>query len=501
MTNPPEPWDYLIVTAANEHQAAAYDLQIRARREIGQLSQVREVLVAPDAGGRRIGSGGSTIQCIRDVLQHEGIPDEASIDLEAANAVLRLLRILIVHAGGDSRRLPAYSPCGKIFVPLPGHAPTLFDRLVPIFLALPAGPHGAGQIVIAAGDALILFDPTEAGFSRPGITALGVPVGPEEAARHGVFCPNPDSTVRLYLQKPKIAEQVQAGAIREDGRSVLDIGIMNLDAASATDLLRAFTTPAARAAILSHGIDLYREICCALGTEATFAHYAAAARSSGSKVEEPVLAELFDGLRRIPLNLETLRQCSFLHFGSSRQLISSGIELVTRDCGARPVDAMLVVANDVQPGVPINGTDSWVEGCRVFAPLTLHRRNVIVGADVMEPFELPEGACLDISSGQGRGGDHVWFIRYYGIDDTFKQPVAEGASFCGKLLADWLRSAGVQDAEIWSGDVPESERTLWNAQIFPAEKDAGAFPEWRWMLDVDRSTAGQKERFRAAAQL
>ena len=261
-------WDYLIVTAANDRQAAAYEWQIQLRREMGLLPQVRNVLVIADRDGRRIGSGGSTLECLSEVLRREPHPG-------GAETILRRLRILIVHAGGDSRRLPAYSPCGKIFIPLPGRThpnigSTLFDRLVPKFFALPAGAPGAGQVVVAAGDALIRFDPAAVDFGAPGITALAAPASPEEAARHGVLCPNPDGSVRLYLQKPDVPTQTAAGAIGADGRSVLDIGIMSLDAAAAARLLRAFRTPPARAAMLSHGIDLYREICCALGTEATF---------------------------------------------------------------------------------------------------------------------------------------------------------------------------------------------------------------------------------------
>ena len=122
-TIPPESpnrWDYLIVTAANKRQAAAYEAQIRLRREMGPLAQVLDFLVIPDRDGRRVGSGGSTLQCLGEVLRRESQPGEDLSDGQRAEAILRRLRILIVHAGGDSRRLPAYSPCGKIFIPLPG---------------------------------------------------------------------------------------------------------------------------------------------------------------------------------------------------------------------------------------------------------------------------------------------------------------------------------------------------------------------------------------------
>lgn len=507
MSNASESWDYLILTAANDDQAAAYEAQIRMRRERGQLNQVREILVAADPQGRRVGSGGSTVQCLLEVLRREAETGQSITDFKGAETVLRSLRILIVHAGGDSRRLPAYSQCGKIFVPLPGDSqsavpPTLFDRLVPAFLELPAGPPGEGQIAVASGDALILFDRSEVGSMRAGITALGSKVSPEEAARHGVFCPNADGSVRLYLQKPDIQRQEEAGAIGADGLSVLDIGVMSLDAGAAVRLLRCFCdarahaiewTPAAWQIVLTHGIDLYREICCALGTDATFDEYVDAVRSSGSKLEDSVLAGLFPELRNIPFHLQMLRQCSFLHFGSSSQLITSGEELVTLDTGVPPVSTLLTIGTEIESGGSIDGVDSWVEGCRVRAPLRLGGRNVVVGVDVFEPFELEAGACLDLSPGFNRDGRKIWFVRYYSVDDTFKH-----AKFCGRSLSAWLQAAGAADSEIWSGDIPESERTLWNARMFPAETEHEKYRCWQWMLDIDRATAEQKNSFLSA---
>ena len=505
-TIPPESpslWDYLIVTAANDRQAAAYESQIRLRREIGLLAQVRDFLVIPDRDGRRIGSGGSTLQCLGEVLRRESQPGDDLSDGRRAEAILSRLRILIVHAGGDSRRLPAYSPCGKIFIPLPGgtdpkiHS-TLFDRLVAVFLALPAGARGAGQVVIAAGDALIRFDPAAVHLGGPGITAIGAPTAPDEAARHGVLCPNADGSVRLYLQKPDVRAQTEAGAIGADGRAVLDIGIMSLDAGAAAKLLGAFRTPPARAAIPSHGIDLYREVCCALGTEATLAHYLRTARSSRSSLGEAVLASLFAELRPIPFNLRILDECSFLHFGSTSQLISSGLELVTQDLGAPPPTTILDINNDVQANGAIAGHEVWVEGCRLRAPLCLRRRTVLVGVDVLDPLELPAGACLDVSAGVNREGGKVWFIRCCAVDDTFKRSMPEGATFCGGRLADWLLAAGAPLSSIWDDETPERERTLWNARLFPAEEECGAFRRWLWMFDIASATPEQKLSFRSA---
>jgi len=177
--------------------------------------------------------------------------------------------------------------------------------------------------------------------------------------------------VRLYLQKPDVCAQNEAGAIGLDGRTVLDAGVMSFDGSAAARLLRAFRTPPAREAILSHGIDLYREVCCALGTEATLAHYVKTARGSGSTLDEALLASLFAELHQIPLHVQILDGCGFLHFGSTSQLISSGLELVAQDQGAPPATTILAIDDDVQANGGIDGREVWVEGCRLRAPLGL----------------------------------------------------------------------------------------------------------------------------------
>jgi fucokinase len=490
-----QPWNYLILTAANDDQATAYEAQIHLRRNTEALRGAGEALVVADPQGRRAGSGGSTIECLLEVLRREG-----ATGFSDAETILRRLRILIVHAGGDSRRLPAYSHCGKIFVPLPGDPPALFDRLVPAFLRLPRGAPDCGQIVVAAGDALILFDAAEVGVLNEGITALGSWVSPEEASRHGVLCPNSDGSVRFFLQKPDLRRQAEVGAISADGRTVLDVGVMSFDAGAAVKLLAPFCCadnglrwrPAAWANVLTHGLDLYREICCALGTEATLEQYLSAVRSSGSKWDQADLSGLFAELHPIPLHCQMLRSCEFLHFGSSSELITSGLELVS------PPHGVISIGNEMKAGGAIEGRNCWVEGCRLRAPLRLAGRNVVVRVEVSRPLEMPAGGCLDLTAGTDRLGRDVWFVRYYGVDDSFKHAIRAGATFCGQRLIEWLRIAGVPFADVWSEGIPEAERTLWNARLFPAELESGAYPRWHWMLTVDRATPEQVQSLIAA---
>jgi fucokinase len=476
-------WDYLVLTASNAAQARAYEMQLESRRQCGLLPQVREALVVPDLEDRRIGSGGSTLLCLARILARERRP-------------LRDLRVLIVHAGGDSRRLPAYGPCGKIFVPLPTQrdAPlpvTLFDRLVPAFLALPPGAPGQGQVVVAAGDALIHFDAANVSLSRAGLTAIGCYATPEEASRHGVFCLGPDGAASLYLQKPSISVQQARGAIDASGRVALDVAVMSLDAATAQSLLDAFgpveTAPAG-------GIDLYREVCCALGSAATLEHYLASVRSSGSNWEAGALSRVFPALNRIPLHVQLVPACRFLHFGSTRQLIESGLALVAEDLASEPASTVVVVNSSIDTPARLLGLDSWVEACRIAADVQLAGQNVLVGVDVDAPLSLAPGACLEVLPGRNRAGAGVSFVRCYGVRDTFKG----NAQFCGRPIRDWLRGAGLDAAEIWPDVSDPAGRTLWNARVFPAEPAPSRYRRWLWMFAPESATEEELRAFRTA---
>ena len=500
------PWGYLVLTASNALQAAAYERQLTARKQLGLLPQVRDAFVVPDIGGRRIGSGGSTLFCLLEILERErsvrGIEVNSSDAIEQA---LSRLRILIVHAGGDSRRLPAYGPCGKIFVPLPKESggnsagplpPALFDRLVPAFLALPPSAAGQGQVVVTSGDALIFLDAAQVEFKQ-GLTAVACYATPEEASRHGVFCLGGDSAVALYLQKPSLAMQSALGAISADGLTPLDIGVMNFDAAGAAYLLGAFEVKSgykgrldfserSRTRILEYGVDLYREICCAPGSRSTLEHYLSSAAGSGSAWPADALAGIYPALRRIPFHVQMVPSCRFLHFGSTEQLIESGLALAE-------TESTIMDVNNIfgSPGLVI-GREAWIEGCRVSAALELGGRNVLVGVDVAAPLSLPPEACLEVLRGHRHGGEPAWFVRCYGIRDTFKHSIETGGLFCGRPLLKWIATAGVSEDEIWPDTGIAAERTLWNARVFPAVPDPGDYRRWLWLYAPE--TASEEER-------
>ena len=101
-------WDYIVLTASNENQAEGYRGQLRERKDF--LPQHTHFAVVADEGGKRVGSGGATLSVLRYIYQREqNLTGKGHFDN---------LRVLVIHSGGDSKRVPQYSATGKLFAPV-----------------------------------------------------------------------------------------------------------------------------------------------------------------------------------------------------------------------------------------------------------------------------------------------------------------------------------------------------------------------------------------------
>src|SRR3954465_11448506 len=69
-------WDYVVLTAANEHQAAGYRHEIALRSSAAGamgafFPAAQQTLVVPDPEGFRAGSGGATLNVLRAIAGRE----------------------------------------------------------------------------------------------------------------------------------------------------------------------------------------------------------------------------------------------------------------------------------------------------------------------------------------------------------------------------------------------------------------------------------------------
>ena len=149
-------WDVVVITASSERQAELYRSEIERRHFSGTVSSETQFVVVPDPADRKIGSGGATLSAL-------GVLGK---DLEW----WRSHKALLIHSGGDSRRLPQYSPIGKLFGVLPSRTQnkgttTVFDETITQSASWAEQiPNG---LLVASGDVVLRFNSNDVGGTGP----------------------------------------------------------------------------------------------------------------------------------------------------------------------------------------------------------------------------------------------------------------------------------------------------------------------------------------------
>lgn len=117
--------DFVVVTASTPAQAESYRALVGARVASGVYPSRIKFRFYCDPPGGRVGSGGGTVLALAQLLAEEARDGDgqrpAMVGHRAAAAFFAARRTLVVHAGGESRRLPCYVPEVRP-VPL-GHPP------------------------------------------------------------------------------------------------------------------------------------------------------------------------------------------------------------------------------------------------------------------------------------------------------------------------------------------------------------------------------------------
>ncbi len=484
----------LILTAANPAQAAGYRAQLQERQEQGLIPDGWQWRVVADPGGKRVGSGGSTFVVLHEIAQ------ALLKDRPNTNSLHQLftdVRLLIIHSGGDSRRLCGYAAQGKIFTPLPcttptGQPATLFDLMFEQLRRLPSPPQG--QVLVASGDALLTFDPDDAGFSQPGVVGVAYPGPVERGSKHGVYVCDSQGNITDFLQKPSPQVAAQHGAVDAVGRVLVDTGLLSFDPLTVERMLKVVGLQLQRGKLTvapgilkdvlagkAQSIDLYEQVLIALPKKRDLKSYLAQVgpRSTSPSVTDKAqtarLTHLYQGLHGLRFTVNVLPYCEFFHIGSNREMIGNvaALNRTAREYrfqnGCRSVlgDRASIeggfVYNSVIPGGELRiGSGVLIEAVHCQGKVALTGPNIVVGwpaaAGAIPP--LPPGwglVCLPI-------GKADWTFIVHGLDDDFKTSVEKGGTFGNQPMRQWLDDCKLKPATIW-GDDP-SPRTLWNARLW-----------------------------------
>lgn len=439
-----------------------------------------------DPGETRLGSGGGTAHLLVEAWRATGNGLSFQEWLESS-------RKLLIHGGGQSRRLPAYAAVGKPFLPLPilRHSfgqrldQTLLDFQRPLYeRVLTQSPPGYVAMV-TSGDVLLRFGELPEPLPGVDVLALGMAVSPEMAQGHGVFFSRRDApaTVDFFRQKPPAQD------VRDLARThsfLVDTGIWLLSARAVAVLLgKCGWVPQAQTFVggLPGAYELYAQFGLSLGENPT--------------QTDAAIGELSCAVLPLP-------QPEFYHLGTNRQLIEAVTQLQNHtarheDGAFAPLHPDQFVQNaafDVPVRRSANHT-LWIENSTVPASWRLSHEHILTGVpDNDWVLTLPPGVCLDFVP----LSDEDWAVRVYGMDDTFSGPLGDVRTlWLGESVGDWLAARGLD----WEQTGLDPELDIQRAPLFPVLPRAAmepSFLEWLWAASPDPAPA-QAEQWRRLPRL
>ena len=316
-------WDYIILTASNEHQARSFELQIQSRKEY--LPPKTIFTVIPDEDGVRVGSGGATLSVLRYLDSQGGWKGK---------------RILVIHSGGDSKRVPQYSALGKLFSPVPHQLPddrssTLFDEFLIAMSSVP-GRIREGMVLLS-GDVLLLFNPLLIDYPGHGAACISFKENVETGKNHGVFLKGENGYVRSFLHKQSVGRLKEVGAVNASDDVDIDTGALIFGTDVLDSLFSLISTDGTfdekkhRELVNSKvRLSLYGDFQYPLAEDSTLEQFYLE-KPEGEYCDELKNAreKVWNVLHPYRLKLLRLAPAKFIHFGTTREilhLMNQGVE-------------------------------------------------------------------------------------------------------------------------------------------------------------------------------
>lgn len=487
-------WDDIVLTASNETQADIYRLQIDKRLKNNLLPKGINYAVLPDPDGKRVGSGGATFNVLKYIA--EIYPNDKNH--------FENRRILVIHSGGDSKRVPQYSAIGKLFSPIPrelpnGHASTLFDEFIIAMSGVPAR-FKEGMIVLS-GDVLLLFNPLQIDFSTEGAVALSFKVPVETGKNHGVFLNDGQNNVSQFLHKQSEERLREIGAVNQSGFVDLDTGailihpkllnslydLISSNGEFDNDKFNKFVNDRAK-------VSFYGDFLYPLAEQSTLENYYEEA-PEGDFTDELYYCrtEIWNAVHEYNLKLLCMSPAQFIHFGTTKELL----ELFAQDVQDY---SFLGWSNKVMTNMETGnyaahtayiGSNVQIKD-NVYIENSFVLGNSIIGANsIISNLYLRDKTVTENIVMHGlalKQGSYV--TRVYGIEDNPKSKLENGATFLNIQLEEFIEKNNLTIEDLWDME----DYSLWQAKLYCAEDTREASIDMAYvLLHMCNFTATEKE--------
>ena len=253
-------------------------------------------------------------------------------------------KVLLIHAGGWSQRMPSASALGKIFSALP-HGEPIYQMLdFKLALYWPFVSKMEPGVLLTCADDFLVFDlgkESDWSFPANGFTAMAHPSPVSVGRTHGVYVlASPDTVDKQrpvviaecleVLQKPSDDRMRSRGAILSGKKHVFAGGVEIEGEAVYTDSCFYFGCDVLKKLIdlkkqlgsIKHEIDAYGDFLQAVGLRASSDYITQV--SNISEMTPGLLQarqQVFDLLQGTDIHLLILNASKFIHIGTTREYI------------------------------------------------------------------------------------------------------------------------------------------------------------------------------------
>lgn len=443
-------WDYVILTASNEQQADGFRRQIEERKDF--LPSSTRFVAIPDRDGKRVGSGGATLEVLKYLHEQEKSFDK--------------LRVLVIHSGGDSKRVPQYSALGKLFSPVPhrlanGRNSTLFDEFMICMSSVPSRIREG--MVLLSGDVLLLFNPLQIDYNNVGAAAISFKENVETGKNHGVYLNGENGNVKCCLQKKPVDELRRVGAVNEADCVDIDTGALIFSTEMMESLYSLIAAPGDYDKYVNERtrLSLYADFLYPLAEDSTLEAFYRE-KPEGEFCDELTEARerVWEVLRPYRMKLLRLAPAKFIHFGTTREILElmcGGVEEYSDLGWSRLVGSSInndtAGYNSILSSKASIGENCYLEVSYVHSRAKVGKHCVLSFVDIHDEV-IPDNVVLH--GLKQRDGKFV--VRIFGVNDNPKEN-----KLFGKDLDELSAKLG---ADLWNGE----NHTLWTAELYP-EKD------------------------------
>ncbi|MCK5067377.1 MAG: bifunctional fucokinase/L-fucose-1-P-guanylyltransferase [Bacteroidales bacterium] len=403
-----------------------------------------------DPAGKKVGSGGGTAHILWSAYQKSGFKGSLKAWLESGQR-------MVIHSGGESRRLPAYAPFGKSLLPMPVFRwskgqhldQKLLDFQSAYYERILANAPENYSVLIGSGDVMFLSSDRFQNLPAADVLLFGIWVEDAVASQHGVFFSRREQQDQLSFvkQKPSVEE------LRDYAQEyyyLMDSGIVMMNAETTLKLMKKSGWDEESQAF-SGGTprfyDLYSDMLTAFGDEPGF--------------KDPELAGL--SVKLVPLH-----EGEFYHFGSNSDLIGSTLRLQNRVTDQRLKYAR---ESDHHPSIFQQNADIrvsfgsenhmlWIENSYIPETWKLSHHHILTGIPENQwELNLPAYICLDlVPLGKDR-----YCIRSYGFEDRFRGTLDERVQWMNRSLAQWMEERNITPTEAGFGP----DISIYELPLFP----------------------------------